>query len=220
LSFQTFAQNLEVVFVKTDRIRKVAKERGRSLSWVCSKVGVHRGYFLNVEKDDRSIPADKLEIIASCLETTVDYLTYRTDDSSTTRSPSNVRSRVSPIHKNEKQQDSQSGECSSVNYDRLEALADGKGVSKTFLCQIVGKERYYLRDCKKNSVAPPVEFIKAWADALGTTVEYLTDETDDPSPKEKEPVQALSEEEELVLQILRTMSIEQKLNLIEYLKGM
>ena len=44
------------------------------------------------------------------------------------------------------------------------------------------------------------------------------DETDDPSPKEKEPVQALSEEEDLILQILRTMTVEEKLDLIEYLK--
>ena len=64
-----------------------------------------------------------------------------------------------------------------MNYDKLEALVKEKGVSKTFLCQIVGRERYYLRDCKKNNFIPPDEHIAAWADALGTTVEYLTDQT-------------------------------------------
>lgn len=64
-----------------------------------------------------------------------------------------------------------------MNYDKLEALVKEKGVSKTFLCQIVGRERYYLRDCKKNNFIPPDEHIAAWADALGTTVDYLTDKT-------------------------------------------
>ena len=72
---------------------------------------------------------------------------------------------------------SQKGELDFMNYDKLEALVKEKGVSKTFLCQIVGRERYYLRDCKKNNFIPPDEHIAAWADALGTTVEYLTDQT-------------------------------------------
>ena len=73
---------------------------------------------------------------------------------------------------------SQKGELDFMNYDKLEALAKEKGVSKTFLCQIVGRERYYLRDCKKNNFIPPEEHIKAWADALSTTADYLTDKTD------------------------------------------
>ena len=105
-----------------------------------------------------------------------------------------------------------------MNYDKLEFLAKEKGVSKTFLCQIVGRERYYLRDCKKNCIVPPDEYVEAWANALGSSVAYLTDETDDPSPKEKEPVQALDEVEAAVLEILRTMTVEEKLDLIEYLK--
>lgn len=65
-----------------------------------------------------------------------------------------------------------------MNYDKLESLAKEKGISKTFLCQIVGRERYYLRDCKKNNFVPPEEHIQLWADALGTTVDYLTDKTE------------------------------------------
>lgn len=66
-----------------------------------------------------------------------------------------------------------------MNYDKLESLAKEKGISKTHLCQLVGKSWYYLRDCKKANAEPPEDYIKAWADALGTTVEYLTDKTDD-----------------------------------------
>lgn len=132
----------------------------------------------------------------------------------------NVRKSMDISHKMEILLFSQNGDRCFMNYDKLEFLAKEKGVSKTFLCQIVGRERYYLRDCKKNCIVPPDEYVEAWANALGSSVAYLMDETDDPSPTKKEPVQALSEEEEVVLQILRTMSIEQKLNLIEYLKGM
>lgn len=106
-----------------------------------------------------------------------------------------------------------------MNYDKLESMAKEKGISKTFLCQLVGRERYYLRDCKKNSFSPPVSHIESWANALDTTVDYLTDKTEDPSPKKKEPVEALDEVDVEVLAILHSMSVEDKLELLEYLKG-
>lgn len=105
--------------MKLDRIKEIAKSRGRSLSWICSQLGVNRVYFIDIAKSGRSIPADKLEIIASCLETTPEYLLY---------------------------------------------------------------------------------------------------ETDDPNPKEKEPVEALDELEQEVISILRGMSVEQKLHLVEFLR--
>lgn len=65
-----------------------------------------------------------------------------------------------------------------MNYDKLESLAKSKGVSKTHLCQLVGRERYYLRDCKNKNTEPPEDYVMTWADALGTTVDYLTDKTE------------------------------------------
>ena len=96
-------------------------------------------------------------------------------------------------HKNENLHISQNGDGDFMNYDKLETLAKARGVSKTYLCQIVGRERYYLRDCKKNSFVPPREHIEAWAASLGTTVEYLTDQTDDPIPKNTDELLALLE---------------------------
>lgn len=65
-----------------------------------------------------------------------------------------------------------------MNYAKLENLAKEKGISKTHLCQLVGRERYYIRDCKNKNTEPPNDYIEAWAKALGTTPEYLTDQTD------------------------------------------
>ena len=56
------------------RIKDLAREQGRSMSYLCSKMGVTRVYFNDIEKHGREIPLDKLTIIASALNTTVDYL--------------------------------------------------------------------------------------------------------------------------------------------------
>lgn len=70
---------------------------------------------------------------------------------------------------------------------------------------------------KKGSV-PGGASLTRIADYFEVGVDYLMYRTDDPSPTKKEPVQALSEEDDLILQILRTMTVEEKLDLIEYLK--
>ena len=56
------------------RIKDLAREQGRSMSYLCSKMGVTRVYFNDIEKHGREIPLDKLTIIAEALHTTVAYL--------------------------------------------------------------------------------------------------------------------------------------------------
>lgn len=63
-----------------DRIRILSKTRGRSLSYLCREMGVTSGYFIDIEKSGRNIPRDKLAVIASCLDTTPEYLLGETDD--------------------------------------------------------------------------------------------------------------------------------------------
>lgn len=66
--------------ITTQRIRDLAKEQGRSLKYLCDQIGVKsRTYFQDIEKQQREIPADKLEILAATLNTTVDYLVGKTD---------------------------------------------------------------------------------------------------------------------------------------------
>ena len=69
--------------ITTQRIRDLAKEQGRSLKYLCDQIGVKsRTYFQDIEKQQREIPADKLEILAATLNTTVEYLGGKTDQKS------------------------------------------------------------------------------------------------------------------------------------------
>jgi transcriptional regulator with XRE-family HTH domain len=104
------------------------------------------------------------------------------------------------------------------NIDKIKTLAREKGVKIKYICSQLGLAETYLSNVKNGKDRMTRERLERIAEILETTVAYLTDETDDPAPKEKEPVQALDEVEELVLQILRTMTVEEKLDLIEYLK--
>ena len=104
------------------------------------------------------------------------------------------------------------------NIDKIKTLAREKGVKIKYICSQLGLAETYLSNVKNGKDRMTQERLEQIAEILGTTVAYLTDETDNPAPKEKEPVEALDEVEELVLQILRTMTVEEKLDLIEYLK--
>ena len=74
-----------------------------------------------------------------------------------------------------------------VDVDRLNNLIAEKGVSKKFLSEKAGKARTYISCamCGKGTIS--AEALQIFADELGTTVEYLRGETDNPA-KEKEPV--------------------------------
>lgn len=68
-----------------------------------------------------------------------------------------------------------------MNFDKLDKLIKETGKSKSYLCSLIGRDRYYIRDCKKTGNVPE-DVIYTWAKDLGTSFEYLTDITDDPSP--------------------------------------
>lgn len=104
------------------------------------------------------------------------------------------------------------------NIDKIKTLAREKGVKIKYICSQLGLAETYLSNVKNGKDRMTRERLERIAEILETTVAYLTDETDDPAPKEKEPVQALSEEDDLILQILHSMTVEEKLDLIEYLK--
>lgn len=106
-----------------------------------------------------------------------------------------------------------------VNVERIKILLDQRGMKFKYFCDKFGKDRTYFSNIKsgKNRIEDTELF--AIADELDTTVDYLIDLTDDPSPKKKEPVEALDEVDVEVLAILHSMSVEDKLELLEYLKG-
>ena len=65
--------------MKIDRIKSRAKEQGISLSYICTKLGLARVYFNDIEKNKKDIPAERLVLIANILQTTPDYLLGKTD---------------------------------------------------------------------------------------------------------------------------------------------
>lgn len=65
-----------------------------------------------------------------------------------------------------------------MDFFRLEQLRKEQGVSNTFLCNLVGRDRTYINVCKNKGIKIPDEYIKKWAHALHTTPEYLNGETD------------------------------------------
>lgn len=71
-----------------------------------------------------------------------------------------------------------------VDLDRLNKLIAEKGVSKKFLSEKAGKARTYISCamCGKGTIS--AEALKIFARELGTTVEYLRGETDEPNKKE------------------------------------
>lgn len=75
-------------------------------------------------------------------------------------------------------------EIKMVNIDRIKCLAKAKGISVTYLCTAVGQGPYYLNDVKnKLNGKMPEERQQIISKILGTTVEYLRGETDDPEIK-------------------------------------
>lgn len=73
------------------------------------------------------------------------------------------------------------------NLSRLEDTAKEQGVTKTHLCSLVGRPKYYINDIKNKGLSVPESYIETWAKALHTTPEYLKGETD---VKEKTPAEA------------------------------
>lgn len=62
--------------------------------------------------------------------------------------------------------------------DRLKELSKEKGISISFICKKLGMAKTYFHDLKKTGRDIPEENLKAIADLLDTTPEYLLGKTD------------------------------------------
>lgn len=72
-----------------------------------------------------------------------------------------------------------------VNIDRIKALIKKRGLKIKYVCAELGLAETYLSNVKNGKDRMTDERLYAIADVLGTTYEYLTDQTDDPKPKNK-----------------------------------
>lgn len=66
--------------LEIDRIKLLAKERHRSLSYICENIGLKsRSFFSDVEANKVQLTEERLQQIADILDTTTDYLHGKTD---------------------------------------------------------------------------------------------------------------------------------------------
>ena len=76
-----------------------------------------------------------------------------------------------------------------MNPDRIIELAKAQGKSMTYICNLVQRPRSYLYGVKRSDLNIPSEYFPVLANDLGSTVEYLTWQTDDPNPVQTESVE-------------------------------
>lgn len=74
-----------------------------------------------------------------------------------------------------------------VNIDKIYALAKDQGIALAYLCNAVGKQRYFLTGIKRKKGYIDDRELAIIAEKLHTTPEYLTDKTDDPALPESKP---------------------------------
>jgi transcriptional regulator with XRE-family HTH domain len=87
-----------------------------------------------------------------------------------------------------------------VDIYKMEDLIKAKGWSNTYFAKKFHKSRSWITDMKKGKGLPDDNTLQAIADTLDTTVDYLTDKTDEKNKK------LVNEDEELTeyLQELKT----------------
>ncbi|MBQ3553012.1 MAG: helix-turn-helix transcriptional regulator [Clostridia bacterium] len=66
-----------------------------------------------------------------------------------------------------------------MNTERIVKLAKAQGKTLTYLCTLIGKPKWYLKDVRTKNINIPYEYLLIIANDLGTSPEYLTFETDD-----------------------------------------
>ena len=62
-----------------DRIKELAKEQKRSLSYICAKIGVANNYLTDIARGKNTLKPDRLAQIAEIIGTTPEYLSGETD---------------------------------------------------------------------------------------------------------------------------------------------
>ena len=68
-----------VKYVNVEKIKSLAKEQGKTMTFLCSLLGKHRSFLTCVRNGNDHIDNNELQIIANELHTTTEYLTDQTD---------------------------------------------------------------------------------------------------------------------------------------------
>lgn len=90
--------------------------------------------------------------------------------------------------------------------ERIVDYAKDKGIKQVYICTQLGVARNWFSIVKRDNIKISPERLTQIADILGTTVEYLNGETDDPAVPEKEKspsnMDGLTEFQSTILRLL------------------
>ena len=113
------------------------------------------------------------------------------------------------LHKNEVQK--------LCNIGKIKSLSKQKNISIAEICSRLNLKRTYINDVERAGKDIPPERLKIIAEVLGTTVEYLTDQTDDPNAPDDPRVGFLTKKALKEFENLSDKDKETIVNLIESL---
>ena len=91
------------------------------------------------------------------------------------------------------------------NIDKIKALIKLKGLKIGAVCEQVGVGRTFLTDAKKGKCEISDERLERFAKVLGTSVDYLTDKTDDHERGEESSEE--TEYDELDLELFKRIEV-------------
>lgn len=90
-----------------------------------------------------------------------------------------------------------------ANIAKIKDMCKKQGIKQGYLCNQLGVGYTFLNDVSAGKNRMTDERLYKIADILGTTYEYLTDQTDDPSPKTADIIaSADSADEKVVLMLI------------------
>ena len=73
----------------------------------------------------------------------------------------------------------------TVNLEKLKKAIKEKGISQAYICRELGKNRHFLNDLWLGRTSLSLDQIVIIASILHTSVEYLTDQTDETAQKKE-----------------------------------
>lgn len=103
------------------------------------------------------------------------------------------------------------------NIGKIKSLSKQKNISIAEICSRLNLKRTYINDVERAGKDIPPERLKIIAELLGTTVEYLTDQTDDPTAPDDPQVGLLTKKALKEFEKLSDKDKETIVNLIESL---
>ncbi len=139
--------------VNIDKIKKLAKDQGISITFVCNAVGQGPYYLNDVKRRGADIPDERLKIVADILHTTPEYLRDESEEKSPTLDTLTI----------------------------ILGLMKDRNLSQQELCRYLNLKKHAFSDWKSGKSQSYKKYLPQIADYLGVSVDYLLGRTDRPA---------------------------------------